>query len=215
MPATYYPAIIDRSASGFGVTFPDFPGCVANGTTVGEACLQAEQALALHVEAMVKDKDAIPAPSDLDAIEDVEGADDVARVMVRVEVPAKVERVLVSIDANLLRAIDAAAPNRSAFLAEAARAALRRQDGISASKHFFLDALAAQAAGQAGSLVFGHVPYTYSETGHVDFVPAGVGAEAVSSEYAAAIGRVCLQVAGQVGAGFLPKKRRAPADMDG
>lgn len=124
MPATYYPAVIDRSASGFGVTFPDFPGCVANGATVGEACLQAEQALALHVEAMVKDKDTIPAPSDLDSIEAVDGADDVARVMVRAEVPSKVERVLVSIDANLLRAIDAAAPNRSAFIADAARAHL-------------------------------------------------------------------------------------------
>jgi predicted RNase H-like HicB family nuclease len=124
MPATYFPAVIDRSASGFGVTFPDFPGLIANGATISEACLQAEQALALHVEGMVKDKDAIPAPSDIDAIEAVEGADDVARVMIRADVPTKVERVLVSMDANLLRAIDAAAPNRSAFLCEAARAHL-------------------------------------------------------------------------------------------
>lgn len=131
MPATYYPAVIDRSASGFGVTFPDFPGCVANGATINEACVHAEQALALHVEAMVKDKDAIPAASEIDAIEEVEGADDVARVMVRAEVPAKVERVLVSLDANLLRAIDAVAPNRSAFFADAARA---RLDGISAER---------------------------------------------------------------------------------
>lgn len=124
MPATYYPAVIDRSASGFGVTFPDFPGCIANGSTVNEACVQAEQALALHVDAMVKDKDPIPAPSGLDAIEAVEGADDVANVLIRADVPPKVERVLVSIDANLLRAIDAAAPNRSAFMADAARAHL-------------------------------------------------------------------------------------------
>ena len=124
MPATYYPAIIGRSASGYGVTFPDFPGCIASGTTVSAACLAGEQALALHVEGMTRDKDNIPDPSDLDAIQEVEGADDVARVMIRVDVPAKVERVLVSIDANLLRAIDAAAPNRSAFFADAARAQL-------------------------------------------------------------------------------------------
>jgi len=127
MPATYYPAIVDRSASGFGVSFPDFPGCVAFGASPNEAALNAEAALALHVEAMVKDKDELPAPSDLAAIEDVEGADDVTRLLIRVDAPARVERVLVSLDAGLLRAIDAVAANRSAWIAEAARAALGRQ----------------------------------------------------------------------------------------
>lgn len=124
MPVTYFPAVIDRSDSGFGVTFPDFAGCVAAGASLADACIQAEKALGMHLDAMVKDKDAIPEPSDLDAIEPVEGADDVARVMVRAEVPARTERVLVSIDANLLNAIDAATPNRSAFFAAAARAHL-------------------------------------------------------------------------------------------
>jgi predicted RNase H-like HicB family nuclease len=124
MPAIYFPAVIDRSASGFGVTFADFPGCIANGDTVNEAALSAEAALALHVEGMVKDGDALPIPSDLDAIESVEGADDVARILVRVNTPAKVMRVLVSIDEGLLRAIDAVASNRSAWIADAARARL-------------------------------------------------------------------------------------------
>lgn len=126
MPATYYPAIIDRSVSGFGATFPDFPGCIANGATISEAARNAEGAIALHVEAMVKDKDAMPVPSDIDRIDPVEGADDVACVLIRVDTPLKVERVLVSIDANLLRAIDATAPNRSAFMADAARSHLAR-----------------------------------------------------------------------------------------
>lgn len=124
MPATYYPAIVDRASDGFGVSFPDFPGCVAHGASISEACLQGEKALALHVDAMLQDKDPIPAPSALDDIERVEGADDVAYVMIRADVPTKTERVLVSIDANLLRAIDAATSNRSAFLSEAARAHL-------------------------------------------------------------------------------------------
>jgi len=127
MPATYYPAIMDRSASGFGVSFPDFPGCIANGDSVNEAALNAEAALALHVEAMVKDKDDLPAPSDLDAIEEDEGAEDVARRVIRVDTPAKGERGLVSLDAGLLRAIDAVASNRSGWLADAARAALASQ----------------------------------------------------------------------------------------
>lgn len=129
MPATFYPAVIDRSASGFGVSFPDFPGCVAAGDSPSEAAVNAEAALAFHIETMNKDGDAIPDPSDIGAIEDVEGADDVARILVRIDLPAKVARVLVSIDENLLRAIDAHAPNRSAFLADAARMALRAQRG--------------------------------------------------------------------------------------
>ena len=124
MPAAYYPAIIDRSANGYGVTFPDFPGCIAAGPTVNEAALNAEGALALHVEAMVKDKDPLPEPSDVGSIAEIPGAEDVAHLLVRADLPVKVERVLISIDANLLRAIDAVASNRSAFIADAARAAL-------------------------------------------------------------------------------------------
>jgi predicted RNase H-like HicB family nuclease len=123
MPATYYPAIIDRSASGYGASFPDFPGCIANGASINEAAMNAEAALALHVEAMIKDKDALPDPTPLDRAS-LDGPDDVACVFVRVDAPTKVERVLISIDTGLLRAIDAVATNRSAWMADAARAAL-------------------------------------------------------------------------------------------
>jgi len=126
MPATYYPAIIDRSASGYGASFPDFPGCIANGATINEAAMNAEAALALHVEGMVKDKDALPAPSTLDDV-GLDGPDDVACVLIRVDAPARVERVLISIDTNLLAAIDAIAPNRSAWMADAARAMLHAE----------------------------------------------------------------------------------------
>lgn len=127
MPATYYPAVIDRSASGFGVSFPDFPGCIAAGATVSEAALNAEAALALHVEGMAKDKDPLPEPSRLEDIEDIEGADDVAHVLVRAESPPRVERVLISLDSGLLRAIDSVAANRSAWIAEAARSRLEAE----------------------------------------------------------------------------------------
>jgi predicted RNase H-like HicB family nuclease len=128
MPATYYPAIIDRSASGFGATFPDFPGCIANGATINEAAMNAEAALALHVEGMIRDKQQLPPFSSLDDIEaDANGADDVACVLIRVDAPAKVERVLISIDTGLLRAIDAVASNRSAWMADAARAMLHAE----------------------------------------------------------------------------------------
>jgi predicted RNase H-like HicB family nuclease len=122
VPALYFPAVIDRSASGFGVSFPDFPGCIANGVNPNEAALNAEAALALHVEAMAKDGDALPQPSSLSEIDAADG--DVARILIRVDAPSKVTRILVSIDEGLLRAIDAVASNRSAWIADAARARL-------------------------------------------------------------------------------------------
>lgn len=130
MPPIYYPAVIDRSASGFGVSFPDFPGCVANGATVQEAAVQAEAALALHLDGMRADKDAIPQPSALDDIDPVEGADDVARVLVRADMPGTFSRIQVTIEDSVLAAIDANATNRSSFLTEAARSALKERTGV-------------------------------------------------------------------------------------
>lgn len=124
MPPIYYPAVVDRSASGYGVTFPDFPGCVAAGATVQQAAANAEAALALHLDGMRADKDAIPQPSSLDDIEPAEGAEDVARVLIRAEAPGSFSRVQVTIEDSVLAAIDAVATNRSAFLTDAARAAL-------------------------------------------------------------------------------------------
>lgn len=57
----------DRN-SDFGVSFPDFPGCITAGKTLDEAHRMAAQALALHISGMLEDGDAIPAPSTLDAL---------------------------------------------------------------------------------------------------------------------------------------------------
>ena len=40
------------SKSDFGVSFPDFPGCVSAGKTLEEARRMAEEALALHIEGL-------------------------------------------------------------------------------------------------------------------------------------------------------------------
>lgn len=67
---TLYPALIhqDFGASGYGVTFPDFPGCVSAGDTLEDARLMAEEALELHLAGMLEDRETIPAPSTLDEI---------------------------------------------------------------------------------------------------------------------------------------------------
>jgi len=52
--------------SDYGVSFPDFPGCITAGSALGEARSRAAEALALHVAGMREDGDPIPQPSTLD-----------------------------------------------------------------------------------------------------------------------------------------------------
>ena len=54
--------------SDFGVSFPDFPGCITAGRTLDEAHRMAAQALALHTAGMLEDGEKIPAPSTLDSL---------------------------------------------------------------------------------------------------------------------------------------------------
>jgi predicted RNase H-like HicB family nuclease len=60
--------------SDYGVSFPDFPGCVTAGSTLEEARKMAAEALAFHVEGMRQDGDALPEPSTLDDLRGDPGA---------------------------------------------------------------------------------------------------------------------------------------------
>jgi predicted RNase H-like HicB family nuclease len=76
----HYIALIHKDAdSAYGVSFPDFPGCISAGDTLDEARAMGEEALALHVEGMSEDGDAIPEPSSPEEImADPENRDGVA-----------------------------------------------------------------------------------------------------------------------------------------
>ena len=63
-----YVSFIHRDAAGYGVSFPDFPGCVSVGETVDDAVRHGGQALAFHVDGLVDDREAIPSPRSIDAI---------------------------------------------------------------------------------------------------------------------------------------------------
>ena len=73
-----YIAYLRKDASSdFGVSFPDFPGCVTAGKTLEEARVMAVEALSLHVQGMIEDGEKIPAPSTLDDLAgdaDMQGA---------------------------------------------------------------------------------------------------------------------------------------------
>lgn len=60
---TVYPIMFERYANRFGVTFPDFPGCVTGGFTVEEAFKNAHDALALHIKGMKEDGIPMPKPT--------------------------------------------------------------------------------------------------------------------------------------------------------
>jgi predicted RNase H-like HicB family nuclease len=126
MRKLYYPALVDKD-SDFGVSFPDFPGCVSAGESVEEAVLGAQEALAGHVALMLVDGDAMPAPSALEEIAAQKEASTVAITLIPVVLPGRARRVNVTLDEALLEEIDQISNNRSGFLAEAARAELARR----------------------------------------------------------------------------------------
>ncbi len=118
-----YIAIIHKEAdSQFGVSFPDFPGCVTAGRTLEDAKDMAIEALAFHIEGMIEDKDTIPAPSPLDDVMiDPVFQSGVAFIVSYAGRPKQV-RFNVSAMDDALAAIDAAAQKsgltRSAFMVQ-------------------------------------------------------------------------------------------------
>lgn len=123
-------ALIHHEDDTFGVSFPDFPGCVSTGQSADEGLARARQALALHLEGMIEDGQPMPALRTIDDIRadpalraDLDGA---LLALVNAELPGRAVRVNITLDEHLLAAVDRAAratgATRSGFLAEAARA---------------------------------------------------------------------------------------------
>lgn len=125
----HYIALIHKDeGSDYGVSFPDFPGCVSAGATLEEARAGAAEALTLHVEGMVEDGEAVPTPTGLDEVmRDPDNRDGVA-ILVELAVAPKVVRVNITMQDEVLRAVDRYAEahglTRSGFLASAAKRAI-------------------------------------------------------------------------------------------
>ena len=121
----YIALIHKEAASDYGVSFPDLPGCVTAGSTLDEARAMAQEALALHLEGLAEDGEAIPEPSSLEAVmTDPVNRDGVA-ILVMAETKAKIVRVNITLPDDTLRKIDQYAEahgfTRSGFLAQAAK----------------------------------------------------------------------------------------------
>lgn len=68
-----YLAVLEPSADGYGVFFPDLPGCISFGETILDTQKNAQEALELHIYGMEKDNDPIPEPSVQLSKEDTDG----------------------------------------------------------------------------------------------------------------------------------------------
>ena len=125
-----YIGLIHKDAdSDFGVSFPDFPGVVTAGSTLDEARVLAEEALAFHVEGLSEDGEAIPDPSSLEAVmAERENRDGVAILVSLKSAAGKAIRVNVTLPEDVLARIDAFAEahgyTRSGFISTAAKRAM-------------------------------------------------------------------------------------------
>jgi len=122
-----YIGLIHKEAdSDFGVSIPDFPGAITAGKTLDDARAMAEEALALHVEGLTEDGEALPEPSTLEEVmSDPDNRTGVAiLVSIKTEQP-KAVRVNVTLPEDVLEQIDRYAEahgfTRSGLLAQAAK----------------------------------------------------------------------------------------------
>ena len=128
--ANYIAVVHKDPKSDFGVSFPDFPGCITAGTSIDEAKDMANDALSLHVKGLLEDGEDIPSPSKLeDIIENPEYSDSAAILVVSIsEAKARSVRVNITVPEDMLRKIDNIAKqrgmSRSSFLVNAAQNAI-------------------------------------------------------------------------------------------
>lgn len=124
----FFPAIIEKDAeSDYGISFPDFPGCVSAGGSPEEAIRMGAEALTGHIAWMARDGEPIPEPTPLAAVRPDPDLNVVCLTLVEITLPGRAKRINVTLDENLIAEIDSITQNRSRFLAEAARAEVARR----------------------------------------------------------------------------------------
>ena len=102
-----YPAVLERGPKGsFAIWFPDFPDCVAGGTTQEDALAKSEIALAKAVDALAETDRPLPQPTAFDAVSLPKGSRPIAYFVVSVEPPNPSERVNIYLPRNLIMQAD-------------------------------------------------------------------------------------------------------------
>jgi predicted RNase H-like HicB family nuclease len=106
--------------SDYGVSFPDFPGCITAGSSLEEARRMATRALALHIAGMQQDGAPIPQPSTLDDLRGDPAMSDAVAFLVEAKAPEKTVRINITARESEIAEIDsrarAARLTRSAYI---------------------------------------------------------------------------------------------------
>ncbi len=126
----YYIGLIHKEPdSDFGISFPDFPGCISAGSTLDESLAMGREALEGHISLMADDGEAIPEPTAMSLI--MAAPENRTGTPVLVPAPtvgARSVRVNITMPEDALRSIDAYAEShgytRSGFLVVAAKKAI-------------------------------------------------------------------------------------------
>ena len=113
----------DDQDEGFGVVFPDLPGCFSAGADFDEAIRMAHEALSLYAD----EEPTLPPPRTLEQIrtewEDWASWESGRRFYITkialYPLKPNTRKFNISLDERLVRRIDRVASNRSAFIAEA------------------------------------------------------------------------------------------------
>ena len=129
--ANYIAIVHKETKSDFGVSFPDFPGCITAGKNIDDAKDMAQEALTLHIQGMLEDGEQLPVPSRLeDIIGNPDYANAIAYLVISVpDAKPRTVRVNVTVPEMTLKQIDLAAKkrgmSRSSFLVHAAQNAIQ------------------------------------------------------------------------------------------
>jgi predicted RNase H-like HicB family nuclease len=109
----FYVAIIEKASHGFGVFFPDLPGCTSFGATVEDAAANALVAAQAHVALTEEHGETLAAPRPLDRIPVDRDVKEKARVLIPVETGNEAVRVNISLTTSALAALDRTAKELS------------------------------------------------------------------------------------------------------
>ena len=130
-----YPIAIETGDAkhAFGAVVPDLPGCFSAGDTLDDALTNAREAILLHLEGLLDDGKAFPAPTSIQQLQKKRSYHGWTWAVVDVDVSElgdKAARINITLPRRILRAVDAYArkqgETRSGFIARAAVDAMRK-----------------------------------------------------------------------------------------
>jgi len=92
--------------SDFGVSFPDFPGCITAGSTLEEARRMAAEALTFHIQGLREDGEEIPEPSTLDDLRGDPAMKNAVAILTEVRQPERTIRINITARESQIAEID-------------------------------------------------------------------------------------------------------------